>query len=139
MTEIEKLKADIQTRKLCTMDEHMAFYNQEAESDYNLLDRIEKVLNHLPEEPASEDKEEAWRKAYEKEKDEILVVYDHHAGFVAGGNWKEQQMMKDAIEAVINSKENDLILYQSLPAFITKNDWHSGDKVKLIIIKEEEK
>lgn len=50
--------------------------------------------------------------------------------------WKEQQMMKDALDAVINSKENDIILYQSFPAFIQKKCLHKGDKVKIIIIKE---
>lgn len=60
-------------------------------------------------------------------------------GFLEGAVWMQEQMMKGALVAVINSKENDLILYQSLPAFITKNSWHRGDKVKLIVIKEAEK
>lgn len=48
---VQKIKEWIQTRKLCTMDEHMKFYCKEAEYDYNLLCSIEKILDSLQEEP----------------------------------------------------------------------------------------
>lgn len=47
---VQKIKEWIQTRKLCTMDEHMKFYCKEAESDYNLLCSIEKILDSMQEE-----------------------------------------------------------------------------------------
>ncbi len=78
------------------------------------------------------DLEEAWRKAYAKEKDEILVVYDHHAGFVAGANWKREQMMKGAIDAKLSFGQPVLLSHPVSPQ-IAKD----GDKVKIIIIKED--
>ena len=51
--EVQKIKEWLKTRKLCTMDEHMKFYCKEAESDYNLLCSIEKILDSMQEEPVS--------------------------------------------------------------------------------------
>ncbi len=62
------------------------------------LQDVQIAIDSMSEEPVSEDLEEAWRKAYEEEKDEILVVYDHHAGFVSGANWRKEQMAKVIID-----------------------------------------
>lgn len=40
------------------------------------------------------DIEAGWNNAYENEKDDILCVYDHHAGFVAGVEWMKEQITK---------------------------------------------
>jgi len=41
------------------------------------------------------DIEAGWNNAYEKENDDILCVYDHHAGFVAGVEWMKEQITKE--------------------------------------------
>lgn len=51
MTDKEKILSEIQTRKLCTMDEHMAFYSKEAEANYRLLCEIEGYIKSMQEEP----------------------------------------------------------------------------------------
>lgn len=54
MTEKElkaKLIAEIERLKLCTMDEHMGFYSDAAEAEYNALLKVEAFINSLPEEP----------------------------------------------------------------------------------------
>lgn len=48
---VQKILSEIATRKLCTMDEHMAFYIDKAKEDYILLSEIEEFINSLPEEP----------------------------------------------------------------------------------------
>lgn len=57
-TEVQKIKDWIKTRKLCTMDEHMAFYNKLAEEEYKLLCDIEEFIKSMQEEPVSEDLED---------------------------------------------------------------------------------
>jgi hypothetical protein len=71
---VQKILSEIATRKLCTMDEHMAFYNDKAKEDYRLLSEIEGLIKALQEEPVSEDLEEAARK-YATEGDEISGLY----------------------------------------------------------------
>lgn len=43
----DELLTMIETRKLCTMDEHMKFYCQEAEKDYKLLCIVEEFVKTL--------------------------------------------------------------------------------------------
>ncbi len=47
---VQKILSEIATRKLCTMDEHMAFYNDKAKEDYRLLSEIEELIKALQEE-----------------------------------------------------------------------------------------
>ena len=51
---VQKILSEIATRKLCTMDEHMAFYNDTAKEDYRFLSEIEELIKALQEEPVSE-------------------------------------------------------------------------------------
>ena len=53
MDKLAKVRVWIQTRKLCTMDEHLKFYCKEAESEYNMLICIEEVIDSTQEEPVS--------------------------------------------------------------------------------------
>ena len=73
MTDKEKIKNEIVQRKLCTMDEHMAFYSKEAEADYKLLSSIENFINSLPEEPVSEELE----KVFNRYSEDIESVYSN--------------------------------------------------------------
>lgn len=50
---VQKILSEIATRKLCTMDEHMAFYNDKAKEDYRFLSEIEEIIRALQEEPVT--------------------------------------------------------------------------------------
>lgn len=52
---VQKILNEITTRKLCTMDEHMAFYNDKAKEDYRFLSEIEELIKALQEEPSKFD------------------------------------------------------------------------------------
>lgn len=54
---VQKILSEIATRKLCTMDEHMAFYNDTAKEDYRFLSEIEKLIKAFQEEPVSNELE----------------------------------------------------------------------------------
>ena len=56
--------------KRCTMDEHMKFYCESAEAEYNVLSKVELFINSLQEEPVSED--------LEKEISDYLTSYHLH-------------------------------------------------------------
>ena len=132
---VEKILSEIQTRKLCTMDEHMAFYNDKAKEDYEYLCEIEEFMKAF----ASEDLLKA------------SMEFAKHFGewhyamrcFQTGAEWKKQQMMKEAVSATIVSDldphgadyGNQKIIcgWGELEAKRFKN----GSKVKLIIIKED--
>lgn len=81
---VQKIKEWIQTRKLCTMDEHMKFYCREAESDYNLLCSIEKVLDSLQEDPVTP----VWHDASEVPQlnKELIVVGEFDNALVLSSN-----------------------------------------------------
>ena len=62
-----------------------------------------------------------------------MLIEDNMEAFKAGANWQKQQMMKDAMEGkVVVDSEND---WQCIRIFKRVNK--IGDKVKLIIIKED--
>ena len=60
--------------------------------------------------------------------------------FKAGANWKEEQMMKNAVEVPITKLNTDLtidVTYDEEDEYLRKLGCREGDKVKLIIVKEE--
>lgn len=111
----EKILAEIEKRKLCTMDEHMKFYSKEAEADYNLLSEIENYINSLPEEPVSEDLDEALEEYTRKvlERTNCLignqpVGEEIENAFKAGAKWQkaiDNKAMETADKAYFESCE----------------------------------
>ena len=104
-----------------------------------ILDTLE--VKDLQKEPVSEDLKEFEVEYIEREKDNIVCAYDRHAGLVDGAKWQKQQMMKDAIEAEII---NWASMFTSIKVIeperaetMIKEKFDIGDKVKLIIVKEE--
>ena len=55
MTDKEKIRAEVERLKLCTMDEHMKFYSEAAEGEYNAFEKVLEIIDSLSEEPVSED------------------------------------------------------------------------------------
>lgn len=90
---VQKIRKEVEKLKLCTMDEHMKFYSEAAEAEYNALCEVEKTIDSLQEEPVSENLEkaavEAFKKIVDSDKNSFLEI------FKAGAEWKEEQMMKD--------------------------------------------
>lgn len=111
--------------------------------DEQRIEAIGMAIKALQKEPVSEDFKEFEVEYFEREKDNIVCVYDRHAGLVDGAKWQKEQMMKDAIIATIESDldphgadyGNQKIIcgWGELEAKKFKN----GSKVKLIIIKED--
>lgn len=131
---VQKILSEIATRKLCTMDEHMAFYNDNAKEDYRFLSEIEEFIKALQKEPVSDDLEEAAEAWCHNDDntgscDYIGVTVCEYA-FKAGAKWKKEQMMSKAIDAKL--LEGHLIRLKGIT-----HPLHVGDKVKVIIIKED--
>lgn len=88
------------------------------------------------EEPKNKDFKDFVKSYMSANDDNILHYYDRYAGLVDGAQWQKEQMMKGAVEAYVN-------FYEEIPGnyyteFVVENlRPRFGDKVKLIIIKEE--
>jgi hypothetical protein len=97
-------------------------------------------------EPVSEDLKEASRNYADNEEYGDDVYFAIKAAFEAGAKWQKEQMMAKSIEAVVSQVpcSNEIILYNPssvdkyyLPQKMNKLGLNKGDKVKLIIIKED--
>lgn len=81
-------------------------------------------------EPISEDLQK-----FADEWDESLYRSD---AVIAGAKWQKEQMLKDAVDAEVNYYETHLLFFPTtIYQLIEKNGWKKGDRVKLIIVKEE--
>ena len=113
--------------------------------------------------PLSEDFKRFEEEYLEKEKDEILCVYDRHAGLMDGAKWQKEQdketielaedhamlagmekmkeqMMKDAVDGLYiyrNKYTKKNVLHGFDVTCEAVQRFKKGDKVKLIIIKED--
>ena len=137
---VQKILSEITTRKLCTMDEHMAFYNDKAKEDYRLLSEIEEIIKALQEEPVSEDLEYASEKyacRFSSSKYGHDKVKD---AFIAGDKWKEEQLMKDAVDVEVKIDAGGYPYIPQIELWDYDKDEplaEEGDKVKVIVIKED--
>ena len=62
----------------------------------------------------------------------------YEEGFIAGANWQKEQMMKEAVEADVNTY-GDLVAGKSWAEFVVEIPTENlGDKVKIIIVKSDE-
>ena len=87
-------------------------------------------------EPVSEDLEEA---ANEYAKDYLFTPKPQRAPnihFINGANWQKQQMMKNAVSGHVGQTINGMLRALSDETFGDMG-FTAGDKVKLIIIKED--
>lgn len=87
---VQKILSEIATRKLCTMDEHMAFYNDAAKEDYRFLSEIEELINVLQENPVSEDLD-SFAIKYAQDKPYPVTVCQ---SVKVGANWQNEQIIK---------------------------------------------
>ena len=75
--------------------------------------------------------------------DESYYLQKPKQDFIAGVNWQKEQMLKDTVDAdtVFDYYDNQNRLYVSILAtdvLAKKYSLKDGDKVKIIIVKEEE-
>jgi len=61
-------------------------------------------------------------------------AHPHKAAFIAGAEWKEQQMMKDAVEGEVENATFGIVY---LRKNLVNEGYSTGDKVKIVIVKEE--
>ena len=133
LIEKEKIKAEIERLQAKTsigLNEYTAGYeNGKAEVCRLLLG----FINSLQKEPVSEDLEEYEKEYFEKWKDDIISVYDRHAGLVDGAWWQKEKMMAKAVDGEVGYWNiRGLSINMELP-----RKFEEGDKVKLVIIKED--
>ena len=121
--------------------------------DKQRIEAIGMAVKALQEEPISEDLEEAskeWLRPqldksyanYGEKKMMELTHFDGYAMFDAiefGAKWKEQQMMKDAISLKVKETfgEGDEVAWVIRPSKILDKKFNAGDKVKIVVIKED--
>ena len=123
--EIERLKKNWQLGR-----------SSEAKYRVEMLEEISYLIDSMQEEPVSEDLEKVADQYSESvESDYSNDMFDSHNIFEAviyGAKWQKQQMMKDAVEAIVQTNSmsgNTVVVHLDCK-------YKAGDKVKLIIIKE---
>ena len=104
--------------------------------DREMANDLLAFMNSLPNEPVSEDLEEAafdYAEACKHDGGEKLLCVEH---FKAGANWQKEQMMAKAIRGHVGQTINGMLRALSDEIFGDMG-FTAGDKVKLIIIKED--
>jgi hypothetical protein len=149
---VQKIKEWISKEQDGLMDANGNFDYPEHEGAYNTLCNLDAYIDSMQEEPVSEELEEAAKHYLYSN-----ILYDDvYVGnptdkdciemFEAGAKWQKEQMMAKSIEAVVSQVpcSNEIILYNPssvdkyyLPQEMNKLGLNKGDKVKLIIIKED--
>ena len=115
--------------------------------DREMANDLFTFIDSLPNEPVSEGLEEeidnyVKRNGYDglDSREEVEYIANHFA------KWQKEQMMTKSIEAVVSQVpcSNEIILYNPssvdkyyLPQEMNKHGLNKGDKVKLVIIKED--
>lgn len=135
MNTIDKIRAEIERRKGYISVTHFA-------------EDLLSFLDTLPDEPVSDDLEEeisTWIPAHISGGDDGVLRYTKNvvtkwAGVVAShfAEWQKRKMMEGAVEADVNIYR-DIAGGESWAEFVVaKPPKNLGDKVKIIIVKEEE-
>lgn len=128
--EIERLKAENRNIR-CQHNENYCIGYDDAFND------LLPVIDSLPEEKLSEDLNDEIKKfieeyGYERDEDKLLIaiVARHFA------EWQKEQMMKDAVEGEIQMRYSGSLCAKTIRV-INEDKFKLGDKVKIIIVKED--
>ena len=100
------------------------------------LQQLRTLVATMDEEPVSKDLEEAAQNWWEKTRLKSDLSGNPINSFKAGAKWKEEQMMKGAVDAEVTYGKS--LAIPSLGYFLDKNEMNVGDKVKLILIKSKQ-
>ena len=156
MSNIEKIRQEIERLKSKNTEWRERINSEDGysyESDVccgyeEAIEDFETFIDSLPEEKSSEDLEVTASRLGFDYVDNIVhespehrwndhdVEFGYRDGFIAGAKRTKEQMMKGAVEAEIeNASFGILYLRKNLGA----EGYLTGDKVKVIVIKEDEK
>jgi len=84
-----------------------------------------------------EDLEEA-ADVYSKVFSDIAAPYIRKDAFIAGAKWQKELLMKEAIDGMVSVKTNyNILMCDRLAVVNAIKNFNEGDKVKVIIIKED--
>ena len=111
------------------------------------LQDVQKAIDSKQEEPVSEELEEVIRK-YEqslKKENHATEAYDFASAIRFGTNWQKNQMMASGVDGVVHHLEKCKVasVHYNDPAgvpmayFTSPEGLSAGDKVKIIVIKED--
>jgi len=133
---VQKIKEWISKEQDGLMDANGNFEYPEHEGAYHILCNLDAYIDSLQEEPVSEDFKQFEETYLDKEKDEILCIYDRHAGLVDGANWQKEQLTAKTVDVTIaipypNGDGGYTQLVDSKEAL------PFGDNIKVLVIKEE--
>lgn len=137
---MDKIRQKIKELRELLDDHNYYLDNSEQALGYSAaLDDIEKFLDTLSEEP-SKSLEEAADKHIRSVVDAAghpgwdWTTQDIADAFIAGAEWQKSQMLKEAVEVTVQSP----LLGPPMVCCIA-NGCSDGDKVRIIIVKEDEK
>lgn len=139
MDKIEKIRIEIEMLKKYShsmadnaINSNMLnFYDGEEDCCKQLLS----FLDTLSEEP-DKSLEEA---ANEFANQDCVTFISRKKGFIAGAEWQKEQMLKDAVEAYVNTYESiQGGSYVEFVADIPASNFKEKDKVRIVVLKEEE-
>jgi len=159
MDKVQKIREKVEKRYECWKEKESNSHSIELEIRMSECQHLLLMLNSLQEEPVSEELEETANKDYENALNSVAVNFMEAQGITPnlyaeqiiravkhGAQWQKEQMMTKAVEAVVSQVpcSNEIILYNpssvykySLPQEMNKLGLNKGDKVKLVIIKED--
>ena len=152
MDKIEKILSEIERRKkslragICNDQAFTRKQKNEMLVASEELSRLKRFIDSIPDEQISDDLEGAARlyaiPHYMKDIDmHYIEEYPYDPGlevaFKAGAEWQKEQMMKEAVEGYVNYYEDSggILMAEAQVGC----PYHNGDKVKIIIVKEEDK
>lgn len=129
MTDKEKIRAEIERLK------------DIQSSPIALCNDLISFIDSLPEEPVSEDLEEAAKKAatWNSHIDGNKFFPNDYWLFKKGAQWQKEQMMKDAVYGLVCGHDENIPAWIDLNLLNKPQNVKVGDEVKLIIVKEAEK
>ena len=155
MTDKEKIRAEIERLKQYAESSKMEWiddgYNQNAFAEdcrISSFDKLLSFIDSLPEEPScpkeSDDLEEAAETFNRKDAARMWDYEDKtegeivEAAFKSGADWQKLKMMEGSVEGEITKDIHNLLHVKSdvLPML---SGFKFGDKVKIIIIKDDER
>lgn len=142
MTDKEKIIAEIERR--------IHFLDGMINTDFGRgsLDALNKVLdfiNSLPAEQPNEDLEEEIKRKYEGDNALMMPIKDFRELILHFTDWQKKQIMKNCLydtEVILHTKQNNTeyltLANDKLPHIPISFGINVGDKVKVIIVKEDE-
>ena len=144
MTDKEKyeaLVAEIEHQKEETSIGLNEWENGEEHGRMDVINALQEKIKSMQGEPANDDLEDEinrYLSTWSTSKDNGIVFCEKMARHFAA--WQKEQMMKDAVDGWAEEPECFLwrVISDDLTGeFVVKNKLQDGDKVKLIVIKEE--